>query len=448
MLNKSILNILFSLTIILLPFNNLNIPIPVDSFNLSSIFALMFCLLYVALFTRKIIHSKFFLILSILIMFFICSSLIMTAYFYILEDSVVERRNREMFFQVVKAFASFTFVFIHALFVYCSLDYLKFDKVLKYVKISNWFFITYALLEVSVYFGVISNQNIISLLKFINYSFNENYFIYSGGRIHGILSEPSVVTALVVLTYVPLYLSILSKGKNVSIEIPLLLILDIIFVLFTRGRTGIVAVCLMLVVYCANLFFSKRYKLLLIICFFSTVIFGIIISRFSMQAVEMIDRISTITNSQAEQSANTRWSLMIGGVESFLDYPILGIGPGNFGFIGSRYVVSKAKFSELQEISNDSSDFWLNPQSFIVKYLCEFGSMGIFIAGWITLIGIPYIKKIIKANSVFFLIIIPPYVIVSIGTVVYHNFYYFIPIMIILSILKDNNRINRLNIRL
>jgi len=115
------------------------------------------------------------------------------------------------------------------------------------------------------------------------------------------------------------------------------LILSVFFIVAQASRAAIILLFLFLVFYLTYLLIFKSYKFQVITLFISFLLF-ISISFFQSNNNFLISRIQSVTNNPVNDSSiEYRLNLYNGAISSFFDYPLLGVGGGNYKLTSIYY---------------------------------------------------------------------------------------------------------------
>jgi len=200
------------------------------------------------------------------------------------------------------------------------------------------------------------------------------------------------ITTYSILYKVPFVLYLFYKGTNVKI-LSFTLLLFAYFTIYILGaRSAILASGAIIIV---TLFYSfiKTKKLELnLILFLVPILIAFSINYFSNRLSEgtsIVDRVSTLTDFQSDQSASDRLSYYKLSLEYFKENPILGMGLGNWKIESIPYVI-------------DRSNVYIFPyhaHNDFLEVLSELGIIGIILYSSIFLIIIFYLFKLLNKFS-------------------------------------------------
>ncbi|WP_185970881.1 O-antigen ligase family protein [Alkalicoccobacillus porphyridii] len=156
---------------------------------------------------------------------------------------------------------------------------------------------------------------------------NEILYFEGFNRLSGTFGEPGYFAGFIVIS---LILTLHSRSLKIFRQpfIICLLLVQIFCLVMTFSTVGMLS--LILVLFILSLFRFKEQTIIILV--------PLAIFLFLVLQIEIInDVVSKPLNSESASSVD-RSATAVAGFNMFLDYPILGIGPGNFGLLFNEYM--------------------------------------------------------------------------------------------------------------
>ncbi|WP_462392766.1 O-antigen ligase family protein [Mitsuokella multacida] len=283
--------------------------------------------------------------------------------------------------RLIMQIASLTLTLLVPLYVYNTLK-------IPTEKIINWFFKcllisfllagTYSSFEIGAFFGSGIAENIRTILDTIIHANTEDGY---GLRLRSVCSEASSFGEYCAVLFPWLIGAIITKRKK-WFYLALFVYLILLNVL-SLSRTAYAVFAIQTVV--CIFVYRKYYKQIITFAILASiaVIFFMIQGGSVFDNINVIDILSTIVffeGTTQEMSNLTRLGSQVAALNIFMDYPILGVGYGMYGFYAPDYYPNWAFLSAeiLPRASNIPGSPFPPVHSLIARLLAETGAIGIF----------------------------------------------------------------------
>jgi hypothetical protein len=262
----------------------------------------------------------------------------------------------------------------------------KFFKLENFIKISFISFILPAfigILEIINYY--ILNMKITSFINAFMSFFS--YKLSIPGRVSMLTLEPSWAGDILVLFYIPLFLSIILYKENFKKRISLIsflfLITSIILLFFTKSAGAITAFIFMIFYLLIPRIKKQIYhKEIIKIIIFLMIILIVLVFTTDINHIfgRFYNIFKTLTTSRiSDGSAFVRSAYWYGGLMVFINNPIMGVGWGSSGFYFPEFIPEKMKIGEVALYLSEELAVIPNIKSLLIRIMAESGIIGLVI---------------------------------------------------------------------
>ncbi len=129
------------------------------------------------------------------------------------------------------------------------------------------------------------------------------------------------------------------------------------------------------------------------------ILLGIVVF-FLIAPATYIERVFSPSHYKQSSSINTRWELLMGGLDQFAQHPILGVGSGNFGIhfmIHNKHTEAATTIWHMRDVDKTSvSDYTMAAHNMYVEVAAETGIIGFVLYMAFILMGIRNMNRIRK----------------------------------------------------
>lgn len=218
----------------------------------------------------------------------------------------------------------------------------------------------------------------------------------TGYRLGGPVADPNYY-AQMMLVLVPLALDRFWNEKRRLLKVLAAWALGVcsLTVLLTYSRGGFIALVIV-VIATATVFYRGQLHYLLALAVLALLLVNILPSRFAERISTLTDIVSNDTNSgvvSQDYSIRGRTSEMIVAVQMFADYPILGVGLGNYPILYQKYA---------QRLGMEFRAEVRQAHNLYLEVAAETGLMGLFsfvLLLWVTLKSVWMGRQILLRNN-------------------------------------------------
>ena len=415
--------ILFSLAVVLIPFDGLKLlpgAASIGLFNMGYFYPMSIGIVLLILKRHLVIRFDKKIILG-LVLFIVLGCVGICYHFF---DIVAANSfNTTGLSKAFSAIFMFAFILVLNTYIYSMLIKIGIshiiDFICKYITYGYYIVLAFAVIQLGTYSGIDLFRSIWELIgPFINIQHDIGRQF---SRVYSVCQEPSTFCTYMAFVFPWLFFV---AYKNPTYKNLFLVLSGLLLTFLSQSRLGYVVVSLEFVL--LLLFISSSIKKRRLAMYI-----GIVLIFFTAVLIFYYDEISNFINTflavfqtldfynEGRSTSNyTRYGTQIAGLKMFLDYPILGVGPGQSMFYMEEYLPPWAWLSpEIQGIVQNAA---MNIYNAHVKILAEYGILGVGIWAFFMVYTFVNLFKIYKREHQDYLIHqISPFILISlIGSII------------------------------
>lgn len=371
--------LLFASMVVLIPFDGLNLLPGASSLgllNMGYFYPMAIGIVCFILKRRLFINFDRKIIMGL--SFFIALGIINACYHF--KDIIAANSfNTDGMLKAFSAIFMFVFLLILNAYIYSMLTKVGKDNIVaflcKYITYSYYIVLSFSIIQLGTYYGMDLCRMI---WEFVGPSINIQHNIgRQFSRIYSVCQEPSTFCTYMAFVFPWLFYI---AYKDFSYKKIFLVLSGLILTFLSQSRLGYVVVSLefiLLLLFTSTHIKKKRLAESVGILFISSFVVAFF---YSDEISSLIDNIITVFqtldfyNEGRSTSNYTRYGTQLAGLKMFLDYPVLGVGPGQSMFYMEEYLPFWAWLSpEIQGIVQNAA---MNIYNVHVKILAEYGMLG------------------------------------------------------------------------